>query len=222
MRMSQRASRWEIAGAWLHVWTPPRDVVVPDPPWRRIVLIAALALAAAGVALAFIGPAIDRAKDRAAREDARRLAANRRVENARLIRDQRMIEGRARIPKAVAGTPAAEAPLTHAIALAVVAEARRRHAAGDLESPIAEDAARCRRRPSTTTTRLRLECLAVTSSVESGDERGRVGSIGYPFLAAGSLETGRFNFCKTNPPPGENAATFGKGGPPELPKGCGF
>jgi hypothetical protein len=220
--MQERATRWEIAGAWLRIWTPPRDVVVPDPPWRRIATIAALVLLALGVAIALAAPAIDRAKDRSARADARREAAFQRAETARLIRDQRMIRGRARLPKDVAGTAAAEAPLTHAIALAVVAEARRRHAAGDLDSPIAEDVARCRRRVSSNATRLRLECIAVTSSVESGDDRGRVGSIGYPFLAAGSLRTGSYNFCKTNPPPGEKAALFGSDKAPALPQGCGF
>ena len=219
--MPERASRWEVAGAWLHVWTPPRDVEVPDPPWGRIAAIAAAILVALGVVLAFAIPAIDDAKEESAREEAQRLAASRRVERARLIRDQRMVRGRATLPKDVAGTPAAAAPLTHAIALAVVAEARRRHAAGEIESPIAEGEARCRKRPSPAT-RLRLECIAVTSTVESGDERGRVGSIGYPFLAAGSLRTGRYNFCKTNPQPGENAAQFGNDAPPQLPTGCGF
>src|SRR4051794_16780356 len=220
--MSERASRWEIAGAWLHVWTPPRDVEVPDPPLRKILLIAAGILVALGIALAIAVPKIDKAKDDAARREARREATFQRIERARLIRDQRMVTGRAPLPKTVAGTPAATVPLTNAIALAVVAEARRRHAAGDLDSAITEDRARCRRRTSTTATRLRLECIAVTQSVESGDERGRVGSIGYPFLAAGSLRTGRYNFCKTNPRPGENAALFNNRPPPELPKGCGF
>jgi len=220
--MSERASRWEIAGAWLRVWTPPRDVEVPDPPLGKIALIAAGILVAAGIALAIAIPKIDKSKDDAARKEARREAAFQRAERARLIRDQRMITGRARLPKGVADTPAAEAPLTHAIALAVVTEARRRFAAGDLDSRVSEDAAHCRRRPSTTSTRLRLECIAVTSAVDSGDKRGRIGSIGYPFLAAGSLKTGAYNFCKTNPRPGENAARFGDEAPPDLPSGCGF
>src|SRR3954447_23209432 len=220
--MSERASRWEIAGAWLHVWTPPRDVEVPDPPLRKIALIAAGILVVAGIALAIAIPKIDKSKDDAARKEARREAAFQRTERARIIRDQRMITGRASLPKAVAGTPAAEAPLTNAIALAVVAEARRRYAAGDLDSRVSEDAAHCRRRLSSTKTRLRLECIAVTSTVDSGDGRGRVGSIGYPFLAAGSLRTGRYNFCKTNPQPGENAAHLNNAPPPALPKGCGF
>ena len=30
-----RAGRLEILGAWLHVWTPPRDTYVPPPPPLR-------------------------------------------------------------------------------------------------------------------------------------------------------------------------------------------
>src|SRR3712207_7944463 len=29
-----RLSRWEVLGAWLRLWTPPREVEVPPVPWR--------------------------------------------------------------------------------------------------------------------------------------------------------------------------------------------
>ena len=69
------------------------------------------------------------------------------------------------------------------------------------------------------TERLRLECLAPTSYVDRGDGC-RAGSIGFPFLAGGSLRTGRFAFSKTNPPLGENAARFGNREPPPLSPQC--
>ena len=67
-----RASRWEIAGAWLRVWTPPRDVEIPPPP-KRALAVAALVLAAGvvGGSSSFAKPAIDRAKERDAARDAR-------------------------------------------------------------------------------------------------------------------------------------------------------
>src|SRR4051812_50009910 len=46
---TQRASRWETLGAWLHVWTPRRNTYVPPPPSRRRVVRWALA---AGIPLA--------------------------------------------------------------------------------------------------------------------------------------------------------------------------
>jgi hypothetical protein len=28
----------QVVGAWLGLWTPPRDAVVPPVPWRRLLL----------------------------------------------------------------------------------------------------------------------------------------------------------------------------------------
>ena len=215
----ERATWWEIGGAWLHLWTPPRDVEVPDPPMRRIALIAAAILVVCAGGLALIIPALDRSKAATARRNAAREAAARRTEYARLVHDQRLIRGRADLGDA-AGTPAAAAVLTAAISRAVAAEARRRHATGELESPIIGGPARCRPRESSTATRLRLECLATTSYVDRGDGGPRAGSIGYPFLAAGSPATGRFGLCKSNPPPGEKAALSTNATQPDPPAAC--
>jgi len=215
----QRATRWEIAGAWLHLWTPPRDVAVPDPPLRRIALIAAGAVFIVGAALALIVPAIDRSKQRTERREAREEAAHFRAQAARLRRDQRLLRGTASLSGA--RDPAdREALLTEAIAAAVGAEARRRHASGELPSPIIARTASCRRRDSSTARRLRLECLASTSYVDRGDGKGAVGSIGYPFLAGGSLVTGRYAYCKSNPEPGEKFAQSNNRKLPELPAAC--
>jgi type II secretory pathway pseudopilin PulG len=216
--VSPRASRWEIAGAWLHVWTPPRGVEVPDPPWRRIGVIALIVLAVLGGAAAAVKPGIDRGKQRTSRREAREQAAYVRAEFARLEHDQRLVRGRARLDGS-APVAEREAQLTEAIGAAVAAEARRRHASGELESVIVAGSASCRRRDSSTAQRLRLECLTPTSYVDRGDGK-RAGSIGYPFLAGGSLRTGRFAFCKTNPPPGEKFAQFGNREPPQLPAAC--
>lgn len=217
--MPERASPWEIAGAWLHVWTPPRDVEVPDPPLRRIGLMAAVALVVLAGAVALIAPAINRGKERTARRDAREEAAHFRAEAARLRRDQRLLRGTASL-RGATDQATREALLTRAIAAAVADEARRRHASGELESPVIARAASCRRRDGSTARRLRLECLAPTSYVDRGDGKGAVGSIGYPFLAGGSLVTGRYAYCKSNPEPGEKFAQSDNRKLPELPAAC--
>ena len=51
--------RFEKVGAWLGVWTPPRDAEVPPPPWRKIAL-----------------GALVRARDRGRRRGARRARAS--------------------------------------------------------------------------------------------------------------------------------------------------
>src|SRR3954462_11703688 len=43
-RTPRRASRLETVGAWLHIWTPRRDVHVPGAPWDRIAIGAAIVL----------------------------------------------------------------------------------------------------------------------------------------------------------------------------------
>src|SRR4051794_6002424 len=85
----RRASAFEVLGAWLHVWTPPRDVDVPPVPWRRVAVGGAIAAVVIGGALALLVPRIDAGKQRAARTEAARLAASRAAVRARTIREQR-------------------------------------------------------------------------------------------------------------------------------------
>ena len=51
----RRASILEIVGVWLHVWTAPRDVVIPPVPWRKLLLWggAGMAISLGMVGLAF-------------------------------------------------------------------------------------------------------------------------------------------------------------------------
>jgi hypothetical protein len=56
-RPSDRLSRFELLGAWLGLWTAPRDVEVPPVPWRRIAVVAAVLVAAVGIAAAVLVPA---------------------------------------------------------------------------------------------------------------------------------------------------------------------
>ncbi|HEV2774146.1 MAG TPA: hypothetical protein VGV90_01000 [Solirubrobacteraceae bacterium] len=199
-----RASRWEILGAWLRMWTPPRDVEIPPIPWRAVGLLGVAVAAVVVVIVLAIAPALDRSKDRVAASEQRRDAAARRAEVARLRFDQRVQRGRA--PSAArlyrAGREAdAQAALERHAAASVQRDARARVAAGEFDVPVRY--VRCRPRPGATPPpRVRLSCLAVTTQ----NTRVRVGQ---PFIVAGSLRDGRYAWCHTNPPPGEGAAGVG-------------
>jgi len=70
-----KASRWEILGAWLRIWTPPRDVEIPPVPRRSAALVAALCVAAIVAGVTVIAPA-NRSREAAQRGTA---GAQRRV-----------------------------------------------------------------------------------------------------------------------------------------------
>src|SRR5687767_1741166 len=72
---AMRASRWEILGAWLRIWTPPRDVEVPPVPRRAVALLGLGVAAAVVVIVVVLVPAFDRSKERVAASDARAQAA---------------------------------------------------------------------------------------------------------------------------------------------------
>ena len=79
----RRLGRLEVLGAWLGVWTPPREAVVPPVPWRPIAAAAALLAVALLAGAALLVPAIlddreragDRAREAAQRRHAQALAA---------------------------------------------------------------------------------------------------------------------------------------------------
>jgi len=207
-----RASRWEILGAWLKVWTPPRDVEVPPVPRRAVALLAVgcVALVVAGVLL--VVPAIDRAKQRGAASEQRTQAASTRAERARLRFDQRLHSARApSVPRLYAAgrRAAARSELLRRARQSVERDARARVSAGEFDVPVRE--VRCRPRPGGVAPRVRLSCFAVTTQTAQA-------AVGQPFLVAGSLRDGRYAWCHINPPPGEGAAGLGTLVP--LPAGC--
>lgn len=192
----QRASRWEILGAWLRVWTPPRDVVVPAPPSAgRLAAYAAAVLVLLAGALAIAVPRIDGAKDeRAARERA-----------ADLAQTQTHIAQARRLQRAGFGSAAAAAvpaQLREARA-AILADARARHRAGELAEPIGVVTcapAAGRARPGL----LRFSCVAATQrlpDLAAGPQR----TLGYPFSLVLEPARGRFAWCRTLPVPAEGS-----------------
>jgi len=84
-----RAAWWEVLGAWLHIWTPPRGVVVPPVPWRWVAVAGVALGALVAVVLLVVAPRVDEGKRRGAAEQARQTAEARREQAAVLRRDQR-------------------------------------------------------------------------------------------------------------------------------------
>ena len=198
-----RASRWEILGAWLHVWTPPRDVEIPPVPRRAVALMAGgLAVATAAVVLLLV-PALDRSKAREATTEERRQAAATRAEIARLRFDQRAHSARAPSVARLyrAGRPAdAQAALERHAAASVRRDARARVASGEFDAPVRS--VRCRPRGRLVPPRVRLSCFAVTTQT-------RQAAVGQPFIVGASLRDGRYAWCHLNPPPAEGASGVG-------------
>src|SRR5689334_31268 len=84
----RKANAFEILGAWLHIWVPPRDAVVPPIPWRKIAIGTGIGVVVVGIALAILIPRIDTSK----REYAAQKAAEKRAavaqNRARITRSQ--------------------------------------------------------------------------------------------------------------------------------------
>src|SRR3954453_11410120 len=91
----RRASVLEIVGAWLHVWTAPRDAVVPPVPWRKLALWTGVAVVVLGVALAVMIPRINEGKQERAAPSAADQARAQKVNRARIIKLQQPRTGSA-------------------------------------------------------------------------------------------------------------------------------
>src|ERR687896_2376362 len=88
-KATRRASVLERVGAWLRIWTPPRDVEVPPVPVRKLVLGGLALLVVAGAATAVVAPRIDDSKDARAAAEARERDQRRAAERERIRVEQR-------------------------------------------------------------------------------------------------------------------------------------
>jgi hypothetical protein len=188
-----KAGRWETLGAWLGVWTPPRDVEVSPPPSRRALALGAGALLGlVAVVALLVAPAVDEGKDRAAAQE--RAALERRVAARRAAQ---RVQQRPRLGRLPAG--AGRAAALAAVEARVLADARERFLP---RSPEAD----CRPFPPTQGGRLRaatgrraaFDCLAVES-------RLRRGRTGVPYRAVVDFGARRYAFCRINPIASEQA-----------------
>ena len=212
----RRASLPETLGAWLKVWTPPRDVEVPPPPPRRRLAIGgALALVVLAGAAALIVPAIDSSKERAAAADARETAQRRAESRRRQIAEQRphRLDGSALRPSS--GAPPAQrigarTALLHRAERAISEDARARAQAGELTG--SPQGTRCEAYPKRdpgdgperdlAITRGVYDCLVLVRAISS-TETNVGGELGYPFRAVLDFDRFTVTWCKTNPVPGE-------------------
>jgi hypothetical protein len=202
----RRAGRLEILGAWLRVWTPPRETYVPPIPWRKIGLGTLAGIVVLGIALAIMVPRIDHGK-------AVRAAATAQFENraraanvARIIREQRPRHGADAALKPAAGaTPAEQAAarsqLLAQVEASILADSRAREKTGEMRHVVGPTT--CKVTPGTTVRNLGVyDCFAPTGHIKA--TKGNVsGVIGYPFRAVVDYRSFSYAFCKTEQFPGE-------------------
>jgi hypothetical protein len=201
-----KANALEILGAWLRVWTPPRDVEIPPIPRRGAAALGVGVLVVVALILLVIGPAIDTSKreDAKRREQAAAAAKERRDAAARRDQLPRMGEDPDLAP---ARTPAQRRALVAEIERAITVDANKRFAQGTVGSrtrstqcdpflggPRAED--------DPTRQTAAYDCTALIREIVG---QGRPGRLGYPFRAIVDFGKAGWAFCKINPVPGEQS-----------------
>jgi hypothetical protein len=210
-----RLSRFEVLGAWLHVWTPHRDAEVPPVPVRRILAWTLVGLVGLGAVAVVSVPAIQDAKRRSDARDARALAASRARARRAIELAQRPQRGHAARPRGLAGLPAAERLRARRALLrtsegAILADARHRVATGAFGNQV--QTVQCRRSPPASDPRApgaeadlgarvgAYDCIAVTRFIPNGADRG---ALGYPFRLVVDFDRFDYVWCKSTPVPGE-------------------
>ena len=200
----RRLGRLEILGAWLGVWTPPREAAVPPVPWRWIAGGAAALAIALLAAAALLVPGFLDDRDRAG--DRAREAAQRRHEQALIAADR---EQSPRTGSGAAdpgeGAPAARRTRARAALLADARRALRRDAVGRGDGRVR--GLDCEPFPRGSAPRPPVgdlakaeavyQCVAVTSSFDAG--KGERGVIGIPFRLVARFAEGRYAFCRVVP-----------------------
>ena len=225
----RKASVPETVGAWLRVWTPPRDVEVPPVPVRGLLIGGAMLLVLLAGTAALVVPAIDDSKDRAAAADAREAAQRRAESRRRQIAEQRprRLDASALQPAAGAGDAeriAARRALLQRTETAISADARARADAGELEGR--PQGTECEPYPKRTpgpeedlaAARGVYDCLVFVRAISS-TETNVGGQLGYPFRAVLDFKRFSVTWCKTNPVPGERVVPDPRT-VLELPKAC--
>jgi hypothetical protein len=193
-----RAKPLEILGAWLRVWTPPRDVEIPPVPRRGLAALAGVLLVLVAFVVLVVSPAIDSGKDADAERRAKAAAAAQARRNAVIRRDQQPRTGG--VPElAPATSPDARAALVAAVEREITADANARQEAGRLDSRTRST--RCDPiRNGEAGGRAAYECNALIRVITGQGEPGR---LTYPFRAVLDLPAATWTFCKINPIPSE-------------------
>jgi type II secretory pathway pseudopilin PulG len=204
---------WEVVGAWLRIWTPPRGARVPPVPRATLAIALVAVLAVVGGAVALLAPGINRAKENQAREAARSLARARAAERRRIARLEVAHFGRSQRRRPAVTSPPAERRLRHAVLAdlerAITGDARARARRGQIQGPIRGTS--CDPFPPTVSnvgpettlegTTGKYACTAIEDYIPNGSA-GR-GALGYPFWAKVNFRTLSFAWCQISPRAGE-------------------
>jgi hypothetical protein len=193
----------------------PGIIDLPGWLWRRMPPLAKVGLVVAFVALIavalLIGPGIRQTKSERERAEQQERERARVANRARMRREHRprFVDG----PAATSGV-AARRRLVDAASASVLADARRRAAAGQLRGPI--EGIDCEPFPrsvagigaedSTAQRFGRYACLAVTAEFKK-TEATSGGLLGHPYRVRIDFDTGRYAYCKIAGHPGEGLAT---------------
>lgn len=204
--MPRRASIFEIVGAWLRLWTPPRDVEIPPVPWKKIALWTGVAIVVVGAALAVMVPRIDSGKNTRAEKDAAAAARAQAANRARIVAEQRPRHGSDAALKPAAGASASEqtaarTALVHRVEQAVLDDSRARARTGEIRK--VSGPTTCTVTPGTKVGAIGVyDCFTVTRAIKSTS--GNVaGTIGYPYRAVVDFGKFAYTWCKTEQFPGE-------------------
>jgi hypothetical protein len=199
----RRASIPEVVGAWLHLWTPPRDVVIPPVPWRKLAIGFGAGALVLGVALAVMIPRINDGKETRAAEARAQQAKADAANRARVIELQKARSGSLSqlLPPAGASATevsAAREDLLRGVESAITADAQARAARGEMSRvkgpTTCEPVAGAREGV--------FDCYTVVRDVPKV-ETNAAGSIGYPFRAVLDYSDFTYAFCRVEQFPGE-------------------
>jgi hypothetical protein len=219
-------SRWEVLGAWLHVWTPPRGAHVPPVPWRLIAIRGAIAVVVLAVAAAVAIPLIDQGKREGAARDAAASQRLKASERAAIERAQTPHRGSAVKPAGAVSVPQRVALFETAKA-AVLTDAKARVKSGALKSPVSD--LTCVRAPQGTSLppnperdatlpTAAYDCTAITGRI-AATKHNVAGALGYPFRLKVDFTRFSYVWCKQTPLPGEQVVPNPRDVVP-LPKVC--
>lgn len=198
---TRRLGPLQTVGAWLHLWTPPRDVDVPPVPWVGVTAGAVVGIAVIAGAAALISPAIDSGKRRGAEAERASLAVSQARERRRLVIEQRARSARV---AAADGNSAARRAVLARLEAAITADVRDRQQTGRLAGRVQSTSCRpYRGAPAPSGGPVgKFECVAITAQIP-GLPTGPPGTAGYPFWARVDYDGGRISWCKINPRAGE-------------------
>jgi hypothetical protein len=199
--------RIETLGAWLGLWTPPRDEPVPPVPWRAVAITAVALVALLGAAAALVLPGVAADRRAADEREQRAETARQRAALAFVAREER--------PRIRHGQPARDVAARRAL-LAAASSAIARDARG--RSPKRILGAECEPFPRTVggsdpvadlaRPAAAYDCVAVTARLPGG------GVIGMSFRLVARFEDGRYAWCRIIPLGDEDRLTH------PLPDAC--